>query len=309
MADRFQRVRTCVRHGRAGHDPAAATQHEPLHVHQRLLAGGVYADYQRVEHVLHSDRHGQRDSRDGDPRRFRRVGDDEGLPRPCADLPRVRLLPPDQRVPVSLLGGDKDLPGVPLATEETLGQNLPRATMEQVYKRITDDLDEALRIFEEIGYDDTGSRTDFDASVAAILRARVALVMEDWGKAVSLADDILAKYTLVSKENYNSGFNRIENVPSLIFGFKMTADNCQTWATWCSQMDPYMSGYAGMWAERPIHSYLYARLNPTDVRRGWWLNKTDNPDPDAATSGYACLLPSNLPNTLASGVKARSEYV
>jgi hypothetical protein len=204
---------------------------------------------------------------------------------------------------------NKDLPGVPLATEETLGQNLPRATMEQVYKRITDDLDEALRIFEEIGYDDTGSRTDFDASVAAILRARVALVMEDWGKAVSLADDILAKYTLVSKENYNNGFNRIENVPSLIFGFKMTADNCQTWATWCSQMDPYMSGYAGMWAERPIHSYLYARLNPTDVRRGWWLNKTDNPDPDAATSGYACLLPSNLPNTLASGVKARSEYV
>ena len=161
---------------------------------------------------------------------------------------------------------NKDLPGVPLATEETLGQNLPRATMEQVYKRITDDLDEALRIFEEIGYDDTGSRTDFDASVAAILRARVALVMEDWGKAVSLADDILAKYTLVSKENYNNGFNRIENVPSLIFGFKMTADNCQTWATWCSQMDPYMSG-------------------------------------------YACLLPSNLPNTLASGVKARSEYV
>ena len=126
---------------------------------------------------------------------------------------------------------NKDLPGVPLATEETLGQNLPRATMEQVYKRITDDLDEALRIFEEIGYDDTGSRTDFDASVAAILRARVALVMEDWGKAVSLADDILAKYTLVSKENYNNGFNRIENVPSLIFGFKMTADNCQTWAT------------------------------------------------------------------------------
>lgn len=52
---------------------------------------------------------------------------------------------------------NKDLPGVPLATEETLGQNLPRATMEQVYKRITDDLDEALRIFEEIGYDDTGS--------------------------------------------------------------------------------------------------------------------------------------------------------
>lgn len=118
---------------------------------------------------------------------------------------------------------NKDLLGVPLATEETLGQNLPRATMEQVYKRITDDLDEALDIFEEIGYDDTSSRTDFDASVASILRARVALVMEDWTTAASLADDILAKYTLVSKENYNNGFNRIENVPSLIFGFKMTA--------------------------------------------------------------------------------------
>ncbi len=187
---------------------------------------------------------------------------------------------------------NKDLPGVPLATEETLGQNLPRATMEQVYKRITDDLDEALDIFEEIGYDDTGSRTDFDASVAGILRARVALVMEDWGKAVSLADDILAKYTLVSKENYNNGFNRIENVPSLIFGFKMTADNCQTWATWCSQMDPYMSGYAGMWAERPIHSYLYERLNKTDVRRGWWLNATDNPE---CRDERLCLSPAFQP--------------
>lgn len=204
---------------------------------------------------------------------------------------------------------NKDLLGVPLATEETLGQNMPRATMEQTYKRITDDLDEALDIFEEIGYDDSSSRTDFDASVAAILRARVALVMEDWTKAASLADEVLAKYSLISKENYNNGFNRIENVSSLIFGFKMTADNCQTYATWCSQMDPYMSIYAGTWAERPIHSYLYTKLNKTDVRRGWWLNKTDNPDPDAATSGYACKLPAGLPNTLASGIKARSEYV
>ena len=64
-----------------------------------------------------------------------------------------------------------------------------------------------------------------------------------------------------------------------------------------------------MWAERPIHSYLYARLNPTDVRRGLVAQQDGQSDPDAATSGYACLLPSNLPNTLASGVKARSEYV
>lgn len=204
---------------------------------------------------------------------------------------------------------NKDMPGVPLATEETLGQNMPRATVEQVYKQITDDLDEALTIFEEIGYNDLDSRTDFDSSVAALLRARAALTLEDWGTAAEMAGDILAKYSLVSKENYNNGFNRIENVPSLLFGFKMSADNAQSWTTWCSQMDPYMTGYAGQWAERPIHSYLYAKINPTDVRRGWWLNKTDNPNPNAATDGYDCLLPAGLPNTPASGVKARSEYV
>lgn len=204
---------------------------------------------------------------------------------------------------------NKELLGVPLSTEKTLGENLPRATMAATYKLITDDLDEALAIFEEIGYDDTASRTDFDWSVAAMLRARVALIMGEYPLAEQLADGILAKYALIPKEDYNNGFNQLGNVSSCMFGFKMSSDNGMSWASWGSQMDPYFSGYAGQWAERPIHSYLYEQIPETDVRRGWWLNRTDNPSSDPATSGYACRLPQGLPNTLAAGVKDRSEYV
>ena len=46
--------------GMAGQDMTLLLQHSMnLYMYQRLLAGGVYADFQRVEHVLHSDRHGQ----------------------------------------------------------------------------------------------------------------------------------------------------------------------------------------------------------------------------------------------------------
>lgn len=204
---------------------------------------------------------------------------------------------------------NKSLLGVPLATEETLGENLPRATMEETYKLIKDDLDEALALFEEIEYDDTTSRTDFDWSVAAMLRARVALVMGEWQKAEELADGILGEYSLLPKADFNNGFNQIGLVPSCIFGFKMTSDNSMSWASWGSQMDPYFSGYAGQWAERPIHSYLYEQIPATDVRRGWWLDPVANASPTAETSGYACRLPSGLLNTQASGVKDRSEYV
>lgn len=204
---------------------------------------------------------------------------------------------------------NKSLLGVPLSTEETLGENLPRATMETTYKRIIDDLDEAMALFKEIGYDDASSRTDFDWSVAAMIRARVALVMEDWSLAEQLADEILGKYPLVAKADFNNGFNQIGNVASCIFGFKMTSDNSMSWASWGSQMDPYFSGYAGQWAERPIHSYLYEQIDANDVRRAWWINKTDNPAADPGKGGYACRLPAGLPNTPASGVKDRSEYV
>lgn len=204
---------------------------------------------------------------------------------------------------------NKDLLGVPLATELTMGENLPRATMEKVYELIINDLDEALVLFEEVGYNDTASRTDFDSSVAAMLRARVALVMEDWTKAEQMADKVLKTYSLVSKADFNNGFNRLENVSSAMFGFKMTSDNSMSWASWGSQMCPYWQGYAAQWGERPIHSYLYEQINKSDVRRAWWLNTTDNPSADPATSGYACKLPAGLLNTVPAGIKDRSEYV
>lgn len=202
---------------------------------------------------------------------------------------------------------NKNLMCVPISTEDNLGVYQARASLSKVYEFINQDLTDAMRLFEATSYSPTASRTDVDGSVAALIKARVAMILGNWEEAKSMAAKVLSSYTLLAKTEVQNGFNSVDNISSIMWGFKMTADNATGFASFASQMDPYMSGYAGLWAERPIFSYLYETIPTTDVRRKWWLNKVDNPNPKP-TAAYPCVLP-NIPGALASGIKPRAEYV
>lgn len=85
-------------------------------------------------------------------------------------------------------------PGVPVYTEPTTSasKGKGRGTVEQVYTQINDDLTAALTRFEECGIaQEHISNLDYYAT--SLLKARVALVQNDWPAAAEAAAEAMKK--------------------------------------------------------------------------------------------------------------------
>ena len=121
--------------------------------------------------------------------------------------------------------GNEDKPTVPIVTwdmpAERAGAN-PRATNAEIYKLIYDDLTQAIADLE--GFQRT-SKAAADRNVAYGMRARVNLVMNNWGEAATDAEAALSGYTFLSKDDVSApGFNSA-NSPSWIWaGIYKAAD-------------------------------------------------------------------------------------
>lgn len=174
--------------------------------------------------------------------------------------------------------GHKDAPGVPILTEETTTEqavNNPRAKVEDVYKLIMQDLDEAIVLLE--GFKRTG-KDAVDQNVAYGLRARANLLMGNWADAASDADKAVqgySPYTLeqASKPAFNSAASS-----SWIWGNIITPDNdvvktgIINWPSHLCSLNG--SGYAvqtGTW--RWINVLLWKQISSSDVRKGWWVDE------------------------------------
>ena len=127
--------------------------------------------------------------------------------------------------------GNEDKPTVPIVTwdmpAERAGAN-PRATNAEIYKLIYDDLTQAIADLE--GFQRT-SKAAADRNVAYGMRARVNLVMNNWGEAATDAEAALSGYTFLSKDDVSApGFNSA-NSPSWIWaGIYKAADTPPTTA-------------------------------------------------------------------------------
>jgi hypothetical protein len=106
-------------------------------------------------------------------------------------------------------------PGIPvMVTSNYDGQ--PRATVEEVYKQIIKDLDSA--IVDLTGYS-RSNNSHFNIDVARGIRARVALTMQDWVTAATMAGlarigsgtPAAPKYTLMTNAEYKAGFDLFTN--------------------------------------------------------------------------------------------------
>lgn len=83
----------------------------------------------------------------------------------------------------------------------------PQSTVGQVHSLINDDLDTAISLLD-------GERIDksyINKSVAQGLRARAALLQEDWDMAISMADAAISGFSLMTNNAYQSGFNDNQN--------------------------------------------------------------------------------------------------
>ena len=159
---------------------------------------------------------------------------------------------------------------VPLYTEpttpETKGQ--PRATNAEVYAQIDSDIKKAIELLKGTTQK---NKSHISCAVALGIQARIALVENDWQTAKTAAKDAIAASgcSIQSVKDF-TGMNDV-NAGNVMWGAGIIADQVGMYASFFSHMDFEADKY-GSSAPKCINKELYAKMNPTDARRDWWVS-------------------------------------
>jgi len=176
-------------------------------------------------------------------------------------------------------GVGADLPCVPLVTAETEDfTNNPRATVQEVYDYVLQDLDYAVEALEGAS---RSSKLFIDANVAYGLRARVHLLLGNWDQAYSDAVKAAEGYTPASIEevskpafysvdehNWIWGYDMATGLPTNTGGNGLYA----TTSSWLRSFSNW-SYSAACQVYTCINKLLWDKIPSTDVRKGWWVDE------------------------------------
>lgn len=175
--------------------------------------------------------------------------------------------------------GNETKPGVPVYTvDATEGKG--RGTVQEVYTQIVADLTAAEPL---LNGKPRATKSNIDVSVVRGLRARVALVMEDWATAATYAALARSGYTLMTSAQYTAfnAFSSISNAECM-WGSSIPADQATIYASFFSHMDIRTGGYAALGGQKKITKALYDQINAADPRKACWktpgTGTTSNPD-------------------------------
>jgi hypothetical protein len=162
-------------------------------------------------------------------------------------------------------------PCVPLYTEPTQVAK-PRSTVQEVYTQINSDLDLAISLFDGAGIA-RSDKSQIDGNVARGLAARVALVMQNWGRAATMAHDARATSTFMNASQTLLGFNDINN-NEWMWGSAINAEQATSYASYLSFMDRQAGGYALIHCQMVCYNEIVNTwLDTNDVRKKWWLTR------------------------------------
>jgi len=169
----------------------------------------------------------------------------------------------------------KDKPAVPIVTEKTEDfTNNPRATVEEVFNLIMEDLNYAIQNLTE---DRENKKDRININVAYGLRARANLIMGKWAEAAADAAKAMEGYTPATIEEVSTPTFVNLSEHNWIWGVQITQNmilvsGYPTCASWLSSFsaNSYTAG-AGCYAM--INSLLYNKIPATDVRKGWWVDQ------------------------------------
>jgi starch-binding outer membrane protein, SusD/RagB family len=155
-------------------------------------------------------------------------------------------------------------PGVPIMlTSNYDGQ--PRNTVGEVYTQINADLDAAITALT--GYTRPNA-SHFNVNVARGIKARVALTMQDWANAATLAAQARTGYTLMTNTEYKAGFNSYTN-REWMWGSAVITDQTTYFYSYFAYMSRNFSSTNIRGNPKAINSSLYnnAAFSATDVRK------------------------------------------
>jgi len=161
--------------------------------------------------------------------------------------------------------GHESLPGIPVYTEKTT-TGKARNSVEEVYQQINSDLDLAIQLFinSNLAQRHISNPT---LNVAKGIRARVALIMNDWTKAAEMASEARLGYSIMSAEKYRTGFDNYKQ-QNWMWGLEVNDEQSTMYASWFSHVDWSIQGYSGFGiSPKSVSSNLYNQMQEGDVRK------------------------------------------
>lgn len=159
-------------------------------------------------------------------------------------------------------------PGVPLLLENTL-EGQPRATVEVVYTQVNKDLDEAITLLAGYTRTGTAAKSNFNVNVVRGIKARVALVQQNWEVAATNAIAARAGFTLMTNTEYLSGFNDINN-QEWIWGSRQIDDHNTFFFSYFAYISANFNSTVLRTQPRAINGPLWESIPTTDIRKQCW---------------------------------------
>lgn len=176
---------------------------------------------------------------------------------------------------------------VPLITEDNqdaiASDGAPRATVQQVYDQILEDINEAVALLKEANINPSSVMSEkpkrmISLAAAYGLRARIYLTMHKYGEAAADAQSAIDAFSgrpYTRQEVSVPAFTNSED-PSWMWAIvtgsterPVTSGICN----WPSQMGPFNDGYCNSSGWRWCNKLLFESIPSSDVRKGWFLDE------------------------------------
>ncbi|MCZ2085716.1 MAG: RagB/SusD family nutrient uptake outer membrane protein [Flavobacteriales bacterium] len=158
-------------------------------------------------------------------------------------------------------GGNNTQLGVPLRLDIGF-EPIPRATVEEVYSSINNDLTTAFGLLT--GKTRT-NKSHFDANVVKGLMARVALTQGRYPQAATYAKEARTGFTLMTNAAYKTGFNNYTN-SEWMWGYKPLDVTSDYFGNFMAYMSRNYNSSQIRAVPKIVNNQLFNKFAATDVR-------------------------------------------
>lgn len=168
-------------------------------------------------------------------------------------------------------GGNNTQLGIVLRTDNSTGPRA-RATVEEVYKQINSDLDEAIQLLGATAVQ-RSNKSHINLHVARGLKARVLLTQGRWLEAAQMAKLVVDQSgAKLQADTYTTTSNRLSDQANTewLWGSKPLLSQGKS----LTHFHGYMSNENVSYNQntpRAIYNLLYNRITATDVRKSIWF--------------------------------------
>lgn len=173
-------------------------------------------------------------------------------------------------------GQDNSQPGVILRLDDS-HDNQPRATVEEVYKQINADLDDALSLLSKTNVQ-RKNKSHIDKAVTMGLKARVLLTQGYWNEAAEMAQKCIdASGASLDDATYTTTDYRMSTATSSEWIWAKISQADQEGVL--RQYHAFNSNSNASYnrnTPRCIYNKLYDRISDTDTRKGVWFPEAQN---------------------------------